>query len=82
MTEPALEMLSSTPCVHIGVGADLSRYGRIDLPRAETEFCRRHLAMFDLAFELIYSDEPAVRYSLARWLRLPGTPGAFGSRLL
>lgn len=60
---------------------DLSRYGRIDLPRHETEFCRRHLAMFDLVFELIYSADPAVRYSLARWLRLPGTPNEFGARL-
>jgi len=60
---------------------DLSRYGRIDLPRHETEFCRRHLAMFDLAFELIYSDDPAVRYSLARWLRVPGAPAEFGARL-
>ena len=60
---------------------DLSRYGRIDLPRHETEFCRRHLAMFDLVFELIYSEEPAVRHSLARWLRLPGTPSTFGAVL-
>lgn len=60
---------------------DLSRYGRIDLPRHETEFCRRHLGIFDLVFELIYADDPAVRYSLARWLRLPGTPGEFGTRL-
>ena len=60
---------------------DLSRYGRIDMPRHETEFCRRHLHLFDLAFELIYSDEPAVRYCLAKWLRLPDIPAAFGSML-
>lgn len=51
---------------------DLARYGTIDVPRHETEFCRRHLHMFDLAFELLDSDDPAVRYSLARWLQLPG----------
>ena len=60
---------------------DLSRYGRIDIPRHQTEFCRRHLAIFDLVFELIYSRDPAVRYSLARWLRLPGTPSEFGACL-
>lgn len=53
---------------------DISRYGRIDMPRHETEFCRRHMAMFDLVFDLVHSDDPAVTYSLARWLRLPGTP--------
>ena len=57
---------------------DLSRYGRIDMPRRQTEFCRRHLHLFDFAFELIYADDEAVRYSLARWLRLPGAPATFG----
>lgn len=60
---------------------DLARYGRIDLPRTETDFCRKHLGIFDFLFELIYSDEPAVRYSLSRWLRLPGTPEILGARL-
>ena len=57
---------------------DLARYGRIDLPRTETEFCRRHLGLFDLAFRLIYEDDPKTRYSLARWLRLQSTPEVFG----
>jgi His-Xaa-Ser system radical SAM maturase HxsB len=59
---------------------DLTRYGRIDIARTETEFCRRHLHIFDLAFQLIYDDDPAVRYSLSRWLRLQGTPPALGIR--
>lgn len=59
---------------------DISRYGRIDLPRPETEFCRRHLRLFDLAFELIYDPDPAVRYSVSRWLRLAGTPPELGAR--
>ncbi|MDO1583609.1 His-Xaa-Ser system radical SAM maturase HxsB [Rhizobium oryzicola] len=46
---------------------DLSRYGRIDLPRHETNFCQRHMAIFDLAFELLYSNDPKVRHSLALW---------------
>ncbi|WP_010219319.1 His-Xaa-Ser system radical SAM maturase HxsB [Sphingomonas sp. PAMC 26621] len=60
---------------------DLARYGRIDMPRRETAFCRRHLHLFDFAFSLVYSDDDAVRYSLARWLRLPGEPAAFGQHL-
>lgn len=51
---------------------DLSRYGTIDTRRHETEFCRRHMALFDLAFELIHTDDERVRYSLGKWLRLPG----------
>lgn len=57
---------------------DLARYGRIDVPRHETEFCRRHLHLFDFAFQLIYSEDEAVLHSLARWLRLPGQPTTFG----
>lgn len=51
---------------------DLARYGTIDLPRRETAFCRRHLDLFDFIFGLIYSRDPRVQHSLARWLRLPG----------
>ena len=50
---------------------DLARYGRIDLPRTETAFCRRHLHLFDFIFDLLYSDDEATQYSLARWLHLP-----------
>jgi hypothetical protein len=37
--------------------------------------------MFDFIFSLIYDDDPAVLHSLSRWLRLPGTPAALGTRL-
>ena len=50
---------------------DLSRYGRVDLPRHLTRHCRAHLALFDLAFELLYSTDPAVEKSLACWLGVP-----------
>lgn len=60
---------------------DLARYGRIDMPRHETEFCRRHMHLFDFMFRLIYSDCEKVRFSLAKWLRLPFVPDAFGLRL-
>lgn len=50
---------------------DLSRYNRIDLPKHETEFCRRHTAIFRKIFELIYRDDDRTRRSLAAWLDIP-----------
>ncbi|WP_366930676.1 hypothetical protein [Mesorhizobium sp.] len=47
---------------------DISRYGRIDVPRPDTWFCGRHLSLFDKVFEVLYrKDEPA-RASVAAWL--------------
>ena len=51
---------------------DLSRYGRIDMPRHDTFFCQKHLHLFDLCMRLIYSEDEAVQYSLAKWLGLAG----------
>lgn len=79
--DPACQRCAYQPFCGRDLVDDIARYGRIDLPRHETEFCRRHLHLFDFVFELLYSEEPAVRYSLARWLRLPGTPDALGARL-
>ena len=50
---------------------DLSRYGRIDMSRTETEFCKRHMYMFGLVEELMESDDPAVWHSLALWAGIP-----------
>lgn len=50
---------------------DLSRYGHINTPRLATDHCKVHMALFDLAFELLYSDDPAIRHSLESWLNLP-----------
>ncbi|WP_080457390.1 His-Xaa-Ser system radical SAM maturase HxsB [Roseovarius sp. A-2] len=55
---------------------DLSRNGRIDVPRHESWFCQRHLAVFDLAIELLYSGDPAVDFTLCRWLGLETLPDA------
>lgn len=79
--DPDCQRCAYQPFCGRDVVDDLARYGRIDVPRPETEFCRRHLHAFDFAFDLIYSDDEAVAYSLSRWLRLPGTPTAFGSRV-
>lgn len=79
--DPACEACAYQPYCGRDIVDDLARYGRIDLPRHETEFCRKHMAMFDLVFELIYSEDPATRHSVSRWLRLPGTPSLLGPRL-
>jgi His-Xaa-Ser system radical SAM maturase HxsB len=50
---------------------DLSRYGRIDVPKHQTDFCQRHFAMFDKIFAMIYSDDPKVRKSMAIWAGVP-----------
>ena len=77
--DPACSRCAYQPFCGRDVVDDISRYGRINLPRQETAFCRRHMHLFDLAFRLIYSADDSVRHSLSRWLRLPGTPAAFGT---
>jgi His-Xaa-Ser system radical SAM maturase HxsB len=77
--DPACRRCAYQPYCGRDLVDDIARYGRIDLPRHETEFCRRHLHMFDLVFRLVYEEDPAVRYSLSRWLRLPGTPNTLGT---
>ncbi|WP_157217955.1 His-Xaa-Ser system radical SAM maturase HxsB [Flavisphingomonas formosensis] len=79
--DPACQRCAYQPYCGRDLVDDIARYGRIDMPRLETEFCRRHLHLFDFVFALIYSDDPAVIYSLSRWLRLPGTPASLGARL-
>lgn len=74
--DPACEACAYQPFCGRDLIDDIARYGRIDGPRGDTDFCRRHLHLFDLAFELIYSPDPAVQYSLRRWLGLAGETGA------
>ena len=60
---------------------DLSRYGRIDMPRHKTEHCRSHLDLFDFAFELLYSRDAHVQQSLALWLGIARYSPALAPRL-
>ncbi|AYG64061.1 His-Xaa-Ser system radical SAM maturase HxsB [Rhizobium jaguaris] len=84
--QPKLDMLNEESsnsfhpdCLHcpyqaacgVDVVDDLSRYGRIDLPKRDTAFCRRHTAIFDKIFELLYSDDKKVQKSLAVWAGIP-----------
>jgi His-Xaa-Ser system radical SAM maturase HxsB len=58
---------------------DISRYGRIDVPRPDTWFCGRHLSLFDKVFEVLYrKDEPA-RASVAAWLGVGGWDDSMAS---
>lgn len=65
------------PFCGVDLTDDISRYGRIDLPRHQTYFCRRHLALFDKAFEMISSSDPKVQHSLCRWLGVESWPKAY-----
>lgn len=47
---------------------DISRLGRLDVPRQDSWFCQRHLSMFDLAVELLYSDVKEIQFSICNWL--------------
>jgi len=79
--DPACQRCAFQPYCGRDLIDDIARYGRIDLPRPETEFCRKHRHLFDLIFRLVFEDDPRTRYSLSRWLRLPGTPSRLGVRL-
>lgn len=46
---------------------DLSRYRRVDMPRGETWFCQRQLAVFDRIMRLFGSADPRERFSLRHW---------------
>lgn len=61
---------------------DLSRYGRIDLPRPQTEFCIRHMYMFGLVEELLQSTDPNVQHSLALWTGIPEWDPVLSERVL
>lgn len=50
---------------------DLSRYGRIDMPKHLTDFCQRHTYIFDKIFAMIYSDDPKIQKSVALWAGIP-----------
>lgn len=64
-------------------GADpidaVARLGRIDAPTPHGFFCQKQTHIFDLAVELLASDDPVVQKSVAAWLKLPA-PVALMSR--
>lgn len=57
----------------------ISRYGRIDVPRPDTWFCRRHLGLFDKLFQMMTSQDERVIHSLKAWSGLPTWPEKFSA---
>jgi His-Xaa-Ser system radical SAM maturase HxsB len=80
--DPACDQCVYQPFCGRDLIDDLSRYGRIDLPRQDTAFCQKHLHIFDLCMRLIYSNDAAVQYSLAKWLGLSGERLPLQARLI
>lgn len=59
---------------------NLSRYGRVDLPRHETWFCKRQLSIFDKVFQLLYRGDEPTNHSLSLWSGTKGWPKEIVSR--
>jgi His-Xaa-Ser system radical SAM maturase HxsB len=55
---------------------DISRYNRVDIPKADTWFCMKQLSIFDRVFDAIYSADEAVQFSLASWAGLGSWPSS------
>ena len=72
--DPDCQHCAYQPFCGTDIVDDVSRYGRIDLPRHETWFCQRHTALYDLVFELMSDPTPAVRHSLALWTGIANWP--------
>ena len=53
---------------------DISHYGRIDLPRLDTWFCGRQMAVFDKIFALLYARDEKIAHSLTSWAGLASLP--------
>jgi hypothetical protein len=46
---------------------DIARYGRIDIPKHETWFCRQQTMIFDQVYRFLVSDVPRIQHSIAQW---------------
>ena len=69
------------PFCGVDIVDDVSRYGRVDVPRHTTWFCSRQTAIFDKAFSMVYSGDPAALHSLAGWLGITTFPPELAARL-
>jgi His-Xaa-Ser system radical SAM maturase HxsB len=65
--DPDCQHCAFQPYCGTDVIDDISRYGRVDVPRGETWFCQRHTALFDLVFELLRSRDQKVIHSMKKW---------------
>ncbi|HCY55655.1 MAG TPA: His-Xaa-Ser system radical SAM maturase HxsB [Oceanicaulis sp.] len=65
------------PACGVDLIDDIARYGRRDIPRSATFFCRRHMHLFKRAWNLLLSDNPDHRRSLCAWLDVPYSEAAW-----
>ena len=72
--DPDCQHCAFQPYCGTDIVDDISRYGRVDLPRTETWFCQRHTALFDLIFELLRSCDPKVQHSMRIWAGVGALP--------
>jgi His-Xaa-Ser system radical SAM maturase HxsB len=69
-------------CVHCaylpycGIDAidDISRYGRIDLPKQDTWFCRRQMSLFDFVFDKLEKQDVRYLSVFLKWLYRRNNP--------
>lgn len=65
---PDCEHCAYMPYCGIDTVDDISRYGRIDLPKHETWFCQRHIALFDLIFDKVATQDRRYLTVFLKWL--------------
>lgn len=53
---------------------DISRYGRVDVPRHETWFCNRQTMLFDLVFEKVINQEKPWLDVFLKWMFRSAAP--------
>jgi His-Xaa-Ser system radical SAM maturase HxsB len=53
---------------------DLSRYNRIDIPKADTWFCNKQMFLFDWIFEKVKSRDTEWLHIFAKWLYRTNSP--------
>jgi len=56
------------PFCGIDVVDDISRYGRTDMPKHETWFCRRQMSLFDLIFEKVAARDRRYLAVFLKWI--------------
>ena len=67
-THPDCVHCAYLPYCGIDIVDDISRNGRIDIPKHETWFCRRQTAMFDLIFEKVAQQDVRYLSVFLKWL--------------
>jgi len=56
------------PFCGVDVVDDISRYGRMDMPKHETWFCRRQMSLFDLVFEKVAAKDRRYLDVFLKWV--------------